>query len=58
MKLISTHESSDKQHYAFVLGQGGLFPCADIVHNLLSTRDGDRRRAILDLGEWFPLSRD
>jgi hypothetical protein len=44
----------DKQHYAFVLGQGGLYPaeCHDFVQKLLTSQDGDGRRAILDLGEF------
>lgn len=38
-----------------MLGQGGLYPsqCAGIVQDILSSRDGDMRRAILDLGKLF-----
>lgn len=46
----SEFERLGKQHYALVLGQGGLLPCEDIARSILSSRDGDRKRAILDLG--------
>lgn len=50
LHALAKHRSRGKQHYAFVLGQGGLFPCPEIAHRILSSRDGDRQRAILDLG--------
>lgn len=43
------YQRLNKQHYAFVLGLNGLFPCADSVNELLAPREGERP-AILDLG--------
>ena len=50
--FINRHKLRDKQHYAFVLGQGGLFPsqCLKMVQRILSLRAGEPRPAVLDLG--------
>ncbi|KAG8827580.1 hypothetical protein FRC17_007792 [Serendipita sp. 399] len=40
----------DKQHYAFVLALGGLYPCRDVVESILGPSNRGEPRSILDLG--------
>ncbi|CCA67628.1 hypothetical protein PIIN_01456 [Serendipita indica DSM 11827] len=39
-----------KQHYAFVLSEGGLTPCQHIVESILRPSDEGEPRSVLDLG--------
>ncbi|KAG8751187.1 hypothetical protein FRC14_008090 [Serendipita sp. 396] len=40
----------DKQHYALVLGLGGLYPCPNVVESILEPSNQGEPRSILDLG--------
>ncbi|PVF97655.1 S-adenosyl-L-methionine-dependent methyltransferase [Serendipita vermifera] len=40
----------DKQHYAFVLALGGLYPCPEVVQDILDPTKATGQLSILDLG--------